>query len=76
MDGEKDSSRDGWMDDGEKMDFGINLCSMDMNMNGLMLPPPTLHRDKYLFSVALLPQKRSNINFTSSSTPTSSGILM
>ena len=38
MDGEKDSSRDGWMDDGEKMDFGINLCSMDMNMNGLMLP--------------------------------------
>ena len=31
------------------MDFGMNLCGMDMNTNGSMLPPPTLHRDKYLF---------------------------
>ena len=36
-DGEKDSSRDGWMDDGGKVDFGITLCGIGMNMNGLML---------------------------------------
>ena len=26
MDGEEDSSRDGWMDDGGKVDFGITLA--------------------------------------------------
>ena len=36
-DGEKDSSWDGWMDDGGKVDFGITLCSIGMNMNGSML---------------------------------------
>ena len=36
-DEEKDSSRDGWMDDGGKVDFGITLCGIGMNMNGLML---------------------------------------
>ena len=74
-DREEDSSRDGWMEDGGKVDFGILLCSTGINMNGSMLPPPTLHRDN-TFSVVLLPQKRSYINFTSSCTPTSSGILM
>ena len=33
----KDSSRDGWMDDGGKVDFGITLCSIGMNMNGSKL---------------------------------------
>ena len=36
-DGEKDSSRDGWMDDRGKVDFGIILCSIGMNMNGSKL---------------------------------------
>ena len=36
-DGEKDSSRNGWMDDGERVDFGITLCGIGMNMNGSML---------------------------------------
>jgi len=51
MDGEEGSRRDGWMDDGGKEDFGINLYGMDMNTNGSMLnvPPLTLHRDKYHF---------------------------
>ena len=49
MDGEKDSSRDGWMDDGGKLHFGISLCGIiGMNMNGSRCNP-TLHRDKYLF---------------------------
>ena len=48
-DGEKDSSWDGWMDDREKVDFGITLCSIGINMNGSMLPLLTLHRNKYLF---------------------------
>jgi len=30
-------SRDGWMDDGGKEEFGTTLCSMGMSMNGLML---------------------------------------
>jgi len=33
----KASSRDGWMDDGGKVDFGITLCGIGMNMNGSML---------------------------------------
>jgi len=36
-DGEEDSSRDGWRDDGGKVDFRITLCSIGMNMNGSML---------------------------------------
>jgi len=67
-DGEEDSSRDGWMDDGGKVDFGITLCSIGMNMNGSMLSTGT-----NTFSVILLP---SNIHFTSSCTPTSSGTSM
>ena len=42
MDGEKDSSRDGWMDDVGKLDFGITLCGTGMNTNGLMLHVPPL----------------------------------
>ena len=37
-DGEKDSSRDGWMDDGGKLYFGITLCGIGMNMNGSVQP--------------------------------------
>ena len=37
-DREKDSSRDGWMDDGGKMHFGISLCGIGTNMNGSMQP--------------------------------------
>ena len=48
-DGKKDNSKNGWMDDGGKEDFGITLCSNGMNTNGLMLSLPTLHREKYLF---------------------------
>ena len=48
-DREEDSSRDGWMEDGGKVDFGILLCSTGINMNGSMLPLLTLHRNKYLF---------------------------
>ena len=70
-DGEEDSSRDGWMDDGGKVDFRITLCSIGMNMNGSMLSTGT-----NTFSVVLLPQKRSHMNSTSSSTPTSSGTSM
>ena len=74
-DGKKDNSKNGWMDDGGKVDFGITLCSIGMNVNGSMLShSPQGHANT--FSVILLPQKRSHINFTSSSTPTSSGILM
>ena len=47
MDGEEDSSRDGWMDDGGKVEFGITLCSIGMNMNGSMLSHSP--QDKYLF---------------------------
>jgi len=72
-DGEEDSSRDGWMDDGGKVDFRITLCSIGHEwFNAIPLSTGT-----NTFSVILLgPQKRSHINFTSSCTPTSSGILM
>ena len=54
-DGEKDSSRDGWMDDGGKVDFGITLCSIRMNMNGSMLPHSP--QGQIPISIILLPQK-------------------
>ena len=36
-DGWRGGQRDGWMDDGGKVDLGITLCSIRMNMNGSML---------------------------------------
>ena len=74
-DGEKDSSRDGWMDDGGKVDFGITLCSIYRHEHEWFNAIP-LSTGTNTFSAVLLPQKRSHINSTSSSTPTSSGILM
>ena len=46
-DGEEDSSRDGWMDDGGKVDLGITLCGIGMNTNGSMLSHSP--QDKDLF---------------------------
>jgi len=43
-----ESSRDEWMDESENSGFWDN--SMCMAMIGFMLPPPTLHRNQYLYN--------------------------